>query len=94
MKKIEKDFNEEVLAEEIAEHLSESCAVSLSPTHKGYVVAPLKNFEDCKNIIKYNFEIETDELVKKLIQHKLRVLKVNNGTMLIIVKEGNNIEIY
>lgn len=90
----EQNFNEKMLAEEIEEHLEESCAVSLSPTHKGYVVAPLKNFEDCKNIIRYNFEIETDELVKELIQHRLRVLKVNRGTMLIIVKEGTNIEIY
>lgn len=90
----EQNFNEKMLAKEIEAHLEESCAVSLSPSHMGYVVAPLKNFEDCKNIIRYNFAIETDEFVKELIQHKLRVLKVNNGTMLIIVKEGTNIEIY
>ena len=46
----EQNFNEKKLAKEIEAHLEESCAVSLSPSHMGYVVAPLKNFEDCKNI--------------------------------------------
>lgn len=90
----EQKFNEKMLAEEIEAHLKESCAVSLSPTHKGYVVAPLKNFEDCKTMIKYNFAVDIEILIEELNKFNLRVLKINNGTVLLIVKEGTNIEIY
>ncbi len=90
----EQNVNEKMLAEEIAEHLSESCAVSLSPTHKGYVVAPIKNFEDCKTMIKYGFTVDIEKLIEELNKFNLRVLKINNGTILLIVKRGTNVEIY
>ena len=90
-----KEFeNEEMLADEIKGQLEESCAVSLSPSHKGYVVAPLKSFEDCKNMIKYSFDINVEKLIEKVVEKRLRVFKVANGSVLLIVRQGTDMEIY